>query len=226
MSSPLIIYPEKNLLLPPRLFATVGHYALLASCGMVMIDGAMKFDKRRKDVHRYEIADTRGRLNLTVPVCKPESSSEALWSDIKVSVHGDWWNIHLTALESAYGRTPWFEFYVDSFRPLFRRRSGCDCESITSLCEQADSIVRNLAGIDTTVTYRHTPDTPLPAGILDMRREPAPAVGEMTYWQVRADRLGFIPDISILDLLFNHGPETPLILRRIIGAMKDVNLSE
>lgn len=222
MSSPLIIYPEKNLLLPPRLFATVGHYAMLASCASATVDFAMKFDKRRKEVHRYEIADTRGRLHLTVPVSKPESSSEALWSDIKVSVHGDWWNVHLTALESAYGRTPWFEFYVDSFRPLFRRRSGSDTESITSLCEQADSMVRSLAGIDTTVTYRHTPDTPLPEGAIDMRREHAPSAAEVDYWQVRADKLGFISDLSILDLLFNHGPETPLILRKIIGAMKKV----
>ena len=222
MSSPLIIHPEKSLLLPPRLFATVGHYAMLASCGSVTIDCAMRFDKRRKEVHRYEIADTRGRLHLTVPVSKPESSSEALWSDIKVSAHGDWWNVHLTALESAYGRTPWFEFYVDSFLPLFRRRSGSDSESITSLCEQADSIVRSLAGIDTPVAYRHTPDTPLPDDVTDMRREPAPSVGEMEYWQVRADRLGFIPDMSLLALLVNHGPETPLILRKIIGAMKGV----
>ncbi len=222
MSSPLIIHPSATLLLPPRLFATVGHYARLASCGHATVDCTMRFDKRRKETHRYEIADTRGRLQLTVPVSKPESSSEATWSDIMVSSHGEWWNVHLTALESAYGRTPWFEFYVDSLRPLFRRRMPGEeeeRETITSLCEQADTIVRRLLGIDTEVTYRLTADTPLPCGALDMRREPAPETGGVAYWQVRADKLGFIADLSILDLLMNHGPESPLILQKIIGKM-------
>lgn len=218
MSSPLIIHPHTTLLLPPRLFASVGHYALLASCGKATIDCAMRFDKRRKETHRYDIADTRGRLQLTVPVSKPGSSSEAVWSDIKVSAHGEWWNIHLTALESAYGRTPWFEFYVDSLLPVFRRRTADNDETITSLCEQADRTVRTLLEIDTEVTYRHTAATPLPCGAMDMRREPAPTAGEVNYWQVRADKLGFIPDLSILDLLMNHGPEAPLILRKIISA--------
>ena len=217
MRSPLIIHPNTTLLLPPTLFGKVGHSALLASCSDATVDCAMKFDKRRKETHRYEIADTRGRLSLTIPVSKPERSSEALWSDIKVSTHGEWWNLHLTALESAYGRTPWFEFYVDSFRHLFRRRNPDDCESITSLCEEADTLVRNLLAIDTCVAYRHDTSTPLPCDATDMRHSPTPSAGEVSYWQVRGDRLGFLPDLSVLDLLFNHGPESPIILRDIIS---------
>ena len=215
MKSPLIIHPDTTLLLPPRLFATVGSYAHLASYGHIVVDMSMRFDKRRKDTHRYTIASTHGPMDLTVPIMKPAHSSEANWTDIKVSTHGDWWNLHLTALESAYGRTPWFEYYIDSYLPLFRRRIPGEEDNLCDLIEEADRITHRHLGLETELTYRRG-NSPLPAEkTYDARREEQPS-SSLPYWQIRAAQLGFLPDMSILDLIFNCGPESPLVLQKII----------
>lgn len=93
--------------LPPRYFGNIAYYlAVAAHGGDTYMDGSILFDKRQKVVHRCEIADTRGRVQLTAPVAKPHGISRATWDDVAVSPHGQWWHIHLTTLESAYGRTP------------------------------------------------------------------------------------------------------------------------
>lgn len=209
-ASPLVRYPSTGVVLPPRYCGSVGYYALMSAYGDVKVDWSAPFNKRSKEVHRAEIADTRGRLRLTVPIAKPESSSTARWSDIRVSAHGDWWAVHLTALESAYGRTPYFEFYIDRFTRFFTPRSGDGDERITDLAAGIDSEIRSILGI--------APDGSQPAAVtdtIDFTSGPLPELPGVEYYQIRADKLGFIPALSILDLIFNMGPESPLILKRM-----------
>ena len=105
-------------LMPVRLFASIGYYVALAQQQRVVIDTAMPFDKRSKAVHRYDIVDTQGPCQLTVPINRPHSGSPTdrpRWTDATISRHGQWWRLHRTALESAYGRTPFFEYLIDRF---------------------------------------------------------------------------------------------------------------
>ena len=116
------MYPRCNdgtLLLPPRLFGSTAYYAVMALYGSAVIDTSMHFDKRAKLTHRYSIADANGAVDLTVPIEKPDKTTGSTWRDIRISGHGQWWHVHLTALQSAYGRTPFFEYYIDDFLPLF-----------------------------------------------------------------------------------------------------------
>lgn len=213
MPSPLIRFTDRAIAMPPQYFGSIAYYAVLAAHSRVLIHSGMKYDKRFKSTHRMAIADTRGMLELTIPVSKPESSSFASWNDIAVSDHGNWWNIQLTALESAYGRTPFFEFYVDSLADFFKKDI---CGTPITVHDAAiDSTVRCLLGLDTEVTYIESRE--LPEGVSDLRRCNFSSQTEVTpYYQVRAAELGFISNLSILDLLFNLGPESPLYLKRII----------
>lgn len=195
------------LLLPTRLAPTPAYYRMMAlHPGPVEICLGERFDKRRKDAHRFAVADTRGRLELTVPVEKPYGRT---WVDTRVSLHGRWWEVMAQALESAYGRTPFFEFYADDFMPLL-----ADPERFTSVAAlnaDFDRAIRRALGLQKEVTYV---SEGRPVEIVPFA--PAP------YWQVRADRLGFLPNLSILDLLFNLGPEALLALMRDErGEMKD-----
>ncbi len=196
---------EKPLILPSLFCPAASYYAMMAEAGHVVVNTGMRFDKRRKEVHRCVIADTRGPLELTVPIAKPYGRT---WDEISVSTHGSWWNVVRTALESAYGRTPYFEFYFDDFMPLFDPGS---LSTVTDLNKRFDTVIRRCLGLTTEVTYTTAGSqcTTYPYGI-DKSRQPR----IMPYWQVRADRFGFIPDLSILDLLFNMGPEALLWLIR------------
>lgn len=208
--SPLIVHPDTTVLLPPRLCGAVGYYAVAARYGNAVADYGMRFDKRQKSVHRLDIADTRGQMTLTVPIAKPETTSGARWADIRVSTHGQWWDVHRVALESAYGRTPFFEFYIDRFLPLLAPRHEGECETVAELDAAFDLIIRDILGIP-------APAAIAPGAPVDDFRRHLPEVADLPYYQIRAGKLGFIPGLSILDLIFNLGPESPLHLHRLIS---------
>lgn len=189
----------RPLLLPCRLAPPAAYYSMMALHeGPVSICLGERFDKRCKSAHRFAIADTRGPLELTVPIEKPYGRT---WADTRISLHGDWWELMARALESAYGRTPYFEFYADDFLPLL-----ADPERFTTvgaLCADFDRSIRRALALP-EVGYIST--AAIPAEVTP--REFAP------YWQVRADKLGFIPNLSVLDMIFNLGPEAQLLLRK------------
>lgn len=200
--------PGLHVAVPLRFAPGIDYYALLWRAESHTVVTDLRYNKRDKDVHRTVIADVNGPLRLTVPVEKPDNHLTARWSDVRVSTHGDWWLTMLTALESAYGRTPFFEFYIDRFLPFFRRREPGRCETIAELDLGIHRQVCDILMIapPTEASVPHS---------ADFTCRPLPAVTAAPYWQVRADRLGFIPGMSILDLIFNLGPDAPAYLHRL-----------
>ena len=206
-------------MLPPALCGSIGYYALMASHKDVVVDRYCRYDKRRKLMHRYDIADVNGRLTLTVPITKPRIG--ATWNDAGVSAHGGWWNIHKVALWSAYGRTPFFEYYIDELMPYLQPRNGIQPESLMDLNIGIDAIIRRIAGIESNVRHELSAEEKElinngEKSIIDHRNNTFDLDTPIEYYQVRAQQQGFIPNLTILDLIFNMGPETPLVLKKII----------
>ena len=110
-------------------------------------------------------------------------------------------------LVTAYGRSPFFEFYIDRLMPVFSEPTG---QSITELCDMADSIVRSTLGICSR-TQEAPADDCADSFLRKCFEEYAPS---SQYWQVRGQELGFIPGLSILDLLFNLGPEAAILMTK------------
>lgn len=189
-----------ELILPTRFCPPPAYYRMMAlHPGKVSICLDERFDKRCKSAHRTSIADTRGVLELTVPVEKPYGRT---WAETRVSLHGRWWEVMTTALESAYGRTPYFEFYADDFLPII-----ADPEKFTSVAAlnaAFDVAIRRAIGL--AIPVEAAPAGSKPTAIQPW--EPSP------YWQVRREKLGFIGGLSILDMVFNLGPETLIYLQR------------
>lgn len=217
MSSPLLRCPGCTVVLPPFLFGPAAYYAAMSAFSRALIPFDARWDKRYKALHRYDIVDTRGRLSLTVPVSVTHGLDRPLMrSDVKVSRHGEWWKVHLTALESAYGRTPYFEFVIDRFLPLFVDPGGQQTAvSVCGLAQQADRAVRAFLGVETEICGDSGDGSREAGGAVDMRGFDFRTVAITPYRQIRADLLGFHGGLSVLDLIFNLGPEAPLYLRRI-----------
>ena len=203
---PLVRYPDRCVILAPQYAGSVEYYAVMARYGMACIDNSLRYDKRFKSVHRMDIAGTSGRQTLTVPVSRPSGAS--MWSEVLVSPHNEWWSEHMTALESAYGRTPYFEFYAPYLRQIICR--GSVGKAVTDLDAELDALVRRLLGLTTIVSEVVSEGV----SVDDMRRAgfdtPVPMPD---YYQIRAARLGFMPNLSVLDLLFNLGPEAAIYLK-------------
>lgn len=197
------------LLLAPAYLGSVARYALMAAFDKVVVDGTMRYDKRAKETHRCKITDTHGPRQLTVPIEKPVSLTGAKWDDITVSAHGGWWHVHWETLRSAYGRTPYFEYYADDFMPLFTSASAG--MKLVEFDEKLDTIVRRLLLMDSDVTYGVASDNR--EYVFDCRRGLPSDMPELpAYWQVRGDSHGFEAGMSVVDLLFNLGPEAALYL--------------
>lgn len=202
--------------------------------------------------NRCVIASANGPQTLTVPIERYDGMKCAM-RDIRISDHGNWRHLHWQALVSAYGETPFFEYYADDIRPFFEEHRwkyllDFNLDITQTLCSlldvrpdltlsdhyiDADETICGSGGLDGAaaglseafesfggavkglngaaeslgsssacslfVDYRDAirPKHPLPDAEFEAR----------PYYQVRAQRHGFLPNLSVLDLLFNEGPE-------------------
>ncbi len=138
--------------------------------------------------NRCTIAMPNGPQHLVIPV--EAASSHAPIRDIRISEHGNWRHHHWNALRTAYGKSPFFEYYADEFAPFYQSRTH---DFLIDLNADLHEVVSRLIDLDQKV-----PPT--------LQR--STAVGPTPYYQVFAQRLGFLHDLSIVDLLFNMGPES------------------
>ena len=106
-----------KVLLSTTYFGPVQWYQKLHRAEHVIIEQWESFQKQTYR-NRCLIATTNGVQALTVPVEK----SAACIKDICISDHGNWRHLHWNALQSAYGESPFFEYYQDDIRPFFEER--------------------------------------------------------------------------------------------------------
>lgn len=198
------------VLLPTAYLAPVAHYAAIYAAGEVREERCEHYVKQTYR-NRCVIAGANGPLALTLPVVRKGNNQPV--AGVELSTHGDWQRLHWNALVSAYENSPYFEFYADEFRPLYEAPPRL----LTDFNAALRDVVLDLLGlaprIVTTTRYEAAPE-----GVIDLRsrispksREPLPCA---PYYQVFRARHGFLPGLSIADLLFNMGPESRLVLRR------------
>ena len=195
-----------KVLLSATYFGPVQWYQKLHRAEHVIIEQWESFQKQTYR-NRCLIATTNGVQALTVPVEK----SAAYIKDIRISDHGNWRHLHWNALQSAYGESPFFEYYQDDIRPFYEKR----WTFLLDFNEAIRQKMCELIDIQPEVTYSTTyiADGKL-IGIDDFRsviNPKHPAQDDdfetKTYYQVYQMKHGFLSNLSVLDLLFNMGPE-------------------
>ena len=173
------------------------------------------YDSYRKQTFRNRcvIATTNGLQALTIPVERPESGLHStLIKDLRISDHGNWRHLHWHALMSAYSESPFFEYYADDIRPFFEKKWDFLYDFNMEACQTVGLLLDIHPNILSTSHYIKKED--LPEDIFDFREAidtKHPAVDAdfvpRRYYQVFERKIGFQPNLSILDLLFNMGPE-------------------
>jgi hypothetical protein len=181
-----------------------------------------QYDSFLKQTYRNRciIATTQGLQALTIPVehCRPlsaengqQTAPDALMTkDIRISDHGNWRHLHWNALQSAYGESPFFEFYADDIRPFFEQRWDYLIdfnEAITEkMCELLD--IRPQMSLTTEWNKTLPEARDFRTAIHPKHPEPDAEFRPSRYYQVYEQKFGFQPNLSILDLLFNEGNES------------------
>jgi len=198
--------------LPCCYLAPVSHYSAYYRAEEVRLEVCDHFVKQTLR-NRCWIDSPGGPLALTVPVVKTQGKTEM--RDVRISDHGNWRHQHWVALESSYRQSPFFDYYSDDFAPFYEKK----WEFLADFNEELMALVASLLDISKPVsrTVEYSPLTdslPQPLSLYSegLKQNSPQGVREASYYQVFASRHGFLPDLSIVDLLFNMGPEGVLWL--------------
>ena len=201
-----------STLLSTTYFGPVQWYQKLCRADEAWIERCETFQKQTYR-NRCIIATTQGKQVLTIPIEHFSADESGVKTgqyikDIRISDHGNWRHLHWNALMSAYGESPFFEYYQDDFRPFFERRwdylfdfneaireKVCELLDVHPTVRYTEQFTKNFCGSD--FRYNIQPKHDIPDPDFHPRR----------YYQVYEAKHGFLPNLSIVDLLFNMGPE-------------------
>ena len=233
---------RSEALLSTTYFGPVQWYQKLNRYPYIYIERCESFVKQTYR-NRCVIATTNRLQTLSIPVEHTQEKGEGssrLITDIRISDHGNWRHLHWNALMSAYGDSPFFDYYVDDLKPFFEDRwenlFDFNMAITHKMCELLDihpniqftekyvatssSSVASVSSVP-RVASPLSPSCPLSpsSNIPDFRasirpKNPIPdeTFTPQTYYQVYQKKWGFQPNLSILDLLFNMGNESILYL--------------
>ena len=192
--------------------APIQYYAKLYAAEQVWVENWDNYIKQTYR-NRTTIAAANGPLTLSIPIVKP-ATHKSLTRDIQISDHGNWRHLHWNTIFSAYNSSPYFEYYVDDFISFYEKKYNY----LVDFNEELRELICSHLDISPTISL--TKDYAEPPALEDFRDSIHPKHQDIDlkfklspYYQVFKEKHGFIPNLSIIDLLFNKGPESVLVLK-------------
>jgi hypothetical protein len=192
-----------NLLIHPTYFPSISHFVAMAQSENIVFEMEDNFQKQTNRNRTY-IYSPNGIQLLNIPV-KHSKQMHQKTKDVKIETDFDWQKQHFKSIEAAYRSSPFFEYFEDEIRPIFEKKHtflmDLNFETITFISK----CLRMKLEYETTIEYFHEVDS---NAILDFRIlvDGKKDTSQFeTYTQVFDDKHGFLPNLSVLDLLFNEG---------------------
>lgn len=164
--------------------------------------------------NRAIIMTANGPLPLTIPVLHPKGA-HCLTKDVAISNQENWAIRHWRAIESAYSAAPYFQYYCDGLQKIILSRPESLMDFNQALMQQI------LQWLKVPYVTSRSNDFTIPnQGNDDFRytfspKHTAPIEKWEEYYQVFNSKFPFTPDLSIIDLIFNMGPESTSYLQRV-----------
>lgn len=158
--------------------------------------------------NRCDILSSNGKLSLSIPLVK--QADKELISDKRISYAENWQQQHWRSITSAYKNSPYFEYFEDEFKLFYEVQFEFLFDYNFQLLQKVLHILRQKKAFEFTTTFES--DVTIP----DFRYLSAKQQNDFEikpYYQVFADKLGFIPNLSCLDILFNEGLQTIPLLK-------------
>ncbi|WP_340199132.1 WbqC family protein [Ascidiimonas sp. W6] len=193
-------------LLHPAYFPSVASFAAIVQAETLLFEAMDNYQKQTYR-NRFYIYASDGKQTLTVPIKHSRSTAKQKYKDVLIENNFNWQKQHWRTLETAYRTSPFFEFYEDEISPLFQEvhtslyelnlksiQLICDCMQFDLSFNRTKEYLKNYSKDLNDYRYLIHAKQPLPF--------------ELTaYTQVFGEKYGYLKNLSILDLLFNEGPQ-------------------
>ena len=210
------------LILPSVYLPNVLYFAELLGGERVLIEHHEHYIKQTFR-NRCEIFGANGRLALTVPVRRPHGNHTPIGL-VEVDYAVPWRNVHWRSIKSAYGTSAYFEFVADVLEPLFGQRHGRLIDLNMAMLGAVLGFMGLRPDVGATLAFEARYDAPH----RDQRGMAHKAQGRSgvellrgaPYYQVFASRHGFMPNLSIIDLLFNEGLGAAAHVQHIVELLR------
>lgn len=160
--------------------------------------------------NRCNILSCNGVLSLSIPIIRNNNENNNI-HNIRIDYSTNWQRLHLNAIISAYGKSPFFSYYSDKLLDTIKQNK----ESLIDLNLNIIKVILEILKVKTEISITESFIKKYPCEVLDLRYSIHPKktnnklnFPNKEYIQTFSDRFEFIPNLSILDLIFNLGPES------------------
>lgn len=207
---------HSGILLSTAYFAPIRYFSKLAAYPEIHIEQHENFVKQTYR-NRTVILGANGPISLIVPVEKGRQQKIKI-KDLRIAYDEEWQRNHWRTIFSAYNSSPFFEYYSDDVEMFFRKKYEFLFDFNQKITETILEIMEITVNLNLTEDFEQIPEN-----CLNFREQispkthlinPDPCFVAEPYTQVFAEKFGFVPDLSILDLLFNEGPSTVELLEK------------
>ena len=192
-----------KIVIHPTYFPNLAHFLAIVNANEVVLEMDDNFLKQTYRNRAY-IYGANGKLGLNIPVIHSQNNRQK-YRDVKIYNQDHWQSLHWKSLLSAYRTSPFFEYYEDDLQHLFTEKAeflldfNMKCFEVICDCLQLE------LNISRTETFQKIIEDKTDFRYLVNAKKEVSYTFE-TYTQVFNNKYGFIPNLSILDLLFNEGP--------------------
>ena len=193
-------------LLPISYLGPIAYYSAILQSEEIFIETKEHFIKQSFR-NRCTIMGANGSQTLTIPK-ERKSSDKTLISDIIISNQDDWQKSHWQSIVSAYNSSPFFEYYKDELLPFYNTKYNTIFHFNLKLTKTILELMQVKKKLNFTSKFQKE------CNGLDFRSSKFILKNQEEYQQVFCKKYSFIPNLSILDVLFNLGPETTSYLER------------
>jgi hypothetical protein len=199
------------VLLHPGYLSNIAHFSVLANREACW-DLSGHYQKQTYRNRTY-IATDRGALLLSIPVIHNRGKGKQHYKEVKIDYVEAWQRTHWRSIETAYRTSPFFEFYEEELRSIYEKQDSY----LLDFNVRTTEVLLNCTGLKKPEskldTYEKEPQNNIDARFLIDAKNKID-FSPIAYHQVFAEKHGYLPNLSVLDLLCNEGPNTITYLKQ------------
>lgn len=197
-----------SILLHPSYFGPISQWVAIANAKKIIFENEDNYQKQTYRNRMY-IYDSNGKLLLNIPIRHSSSlgrqkKGKQQYKDVQIENDFPWQLQHWRAFKASYQTSPFFEFFEDELQPLYEKKFKFLMDFNYATMEFAAECLQIDLNFEKTEEFILEPNDQKDFRSLSNAKSTNP-FQNTRYTQVFEEKKGFLPDLSILDLIFNEG---------------------